>query len=148
MMPAYKTILTTTDFSDPALLGIRYAADLAAKLKCKLILAYVVEERLPALILAASPDPTAEIIESHRKHAEKTLADYAEEHLAGTGVETVVLQGFAHVAIVELARARKADLIVLGTHGHGFMSHVLMGSTTERVIHEAPCPVMVVPSRR
>jgi nucleotide-binding universal stress UspA family protein len=146
-MPEYNTILTTTDFSDPALLGVRYAADLAAKLKCKLILAYVVEEKLPALILAASSDPAEAIIESHRKHAEKSLAAYAEEHLSGTGVETVVLQGFAHVAIVELARARKADLIVLGTHGHGFMGHILMGSTTERVVHESPCPVMVVPSR-
>jgi nucleotide-binding universal stress UspA family protein len=146
-MPEYNTILTTTDFSDPALLGVRYAADLAAKLKCKLILAYVVEEKLPALILAASSVPAEAIIESHRKHAEKSLADYAGEHLSGTDVEAVVLQGFAHVAIVELARARKADLIVLGTHGHGFMGHILMGSTTERVIHEAPCPVMVVPSR-
>jgi nucleotide-binding universal stress UspA family protein len=146
-MPEYNTILTTTDFSDPALLGVRYAADLAAKLDCRLILAYVVEEKLPALILAASPDPAEAIIESHRKHAEKSLVAYAEEHLPGTAVETVVLQGFAHVAIVELARVRKADLIVLGTHGHGVMGHVLMGSTTERVIHEAPCPVMVVPSR-
>ena len=56
-MPEYNTILTTTDFSDPSLLGVRYAADLAAKLGCKLILAYVVEERLPARILAASPEP-------------------------------------------------------------------------------------------
>jgi nucleotide-binding universal stress UspA family protein len=125
---------------------VTYAVDLAAKLKCKLILAYVVEENLPALILAASSDPAEAILESHRKHAEQSLADYAAKHLVGSGVETVVLQGFAHVAIVELARARKADLIVLGTHGHGFMSHILMGSTTERVIHEAPCPVMVVPS--
>lgn len=146
-MPEYNTILTTTDFSDPSLLGVRYAADLAAKLECKLILAYVVEERLPALILAASPDPVDAILEGHRKRAEKNLAAFAAEHLSGSPVETVVLQGFAHVAIVELARARKADLIVLGTHGHGFMGHVLMGSTTERVIHESPCPVMVVPSR-
>ena len=64
----------------------------------------ILEEKLPALILAASPEPTEAILESHRKHAEKSLADYAEEHLAGTDVETVVMQGFAHVAIVELAR--------------------------------------------
>jgi len=147
-MPEYKTILTTTDFSDPALLGVRYAADLAAKLNCKLILAYVVEERLPALILAASSEPIDAIIESHREHAEKSLSEYAEEHLSGTEVETVVLHGFPHAAIVELARARTVDLIVLGTHGHGFVGRMLMGSTTERVIHEAPCPVMVVPSPR
>jgi nucleotide-binding universal stress UspA family protein len=146
-MPEYNTILTTTDFSGPALMGVKYAADLAAKLKGKLILAYVVEEKLPALILAASSDPVEAIVAGHRRHAETSLADYAEKHLSGTGVETVVVQGFAHVAIVELARARKADLIVLGTHGHGFVGRILMGSTTERVIHEAPCPVMVVPPR-
>ena len=44
-MPEYNTILTTTDFSDPSLLGVKYAADLAGKLGCKLILAYVVEEK-------------------------------------------------------------------------------------------------------
>jgi nucleotide-binding universal stress UspA family protein len=147
-MPEYSTILTTTDFSDPSLLGVQYAADLAARLKCKLILAYVVEERLPALILAASSEPAAAILESHRKRAEGSLADYAKEHLSGTSVERVVLQGSPPAAIVELARTRKVDLIVLGTHGHGFMGRVLMGSTTERVIHDAPCPVMVVPPRR
>jgi len=146
-MPEYKTILTTTDFSEASLLGVKYAADLAAKLKCRLVLAYVVEDKLPALILAASAEPAEAILEGYRKRAEKSLAEFIEEYLPGRPVETVVLQGFAHVAIVELARARRADLIVLGTHGHGVMGHVLMGSTTERVIHEAPCPVMVVPSR-
>jgi len=147
-MPGYKTILTATDFSGAALAGVLHAADLAKRFKSRLILAYVVEDRLPALILAASSQPADVIVENHRKHAEHSLESYAREHLAGVTVETIVLQGFAHEAIVELAKVREADLIVIGTHGHGFMEHILMGSTAERVLHRAPCPVLVVPSGR
>ena len=42
-------------------------------------------------------------------------------------------------------KERQADIIVVGMHGHGFMAHALSGSTSERVLHHAPCPVLVVP---
>ena len=55
---------------------------------------------------------------------------------------TSTLAGADQVSI----RTRDVDLFVLGTHGHGFVSHVLMGSTAERILHHAPCPVLVVPA--
>ena len=147
-MPEYKTIVATTDFSDQALSGVQHAAELARRLGSRLVLAYVVEDRLPALILAASSEPAETIIENHRRHAENSLEAYAREHLGGHRVETVVLQGFAHEAIVELARAKDADLIVVSTHGHGFLGHVIMGSTAERIVHRSHCPVLVVPPEK
>ena len=104
--------------------------------------------QFPPLVFAASSEPTDVILENHRRQAEAQLHSYAREHLEGLKVETVVLQGFPHEAIVEVARARGGDLIVVGSHGHGFMGRVLMGSTAERILHIAPCPVLVVPSGR
>jgi nucleotide-binding universal stress UspA family protein len=46
--------------------------------------------------------------------------------------------------IVRLAKERGADLIVMATHGHGFFTHAFLGSTTDRVLRRASCPVLVV----
>jgi nucleotide-binding universal stress UspA family protein len=141
----YNRILATTDFSDQALAGVRRAADLAVRFGAKLTVVYVVDDRLPALILAASSETTDATVEKYRARAEQTLAAYVEEHLADhDNVDSVVLTGSPHEAVVELARKAKTDLIVVGTHGHGFVGHVLMGSTAERILHQAPCPVLVV----
>src|SRR5262245_46765223 len=112
-MPEYKTIVTATDFSDAALAGVKHAASLAASFNSRLILVYVVDAHLPPLVFAASSEPTDVILESHRRHAERQLHSYAREHLEGLEVETMVLQGFPHEAIVEVARARGGDLIVV-----------------------------------
>ena len=108
-MPEYNTILTTTAFSDPSVLGVRFAADLAAKLKAKLILAYVVEESLPALILAASSEPAAAILEGHRKRAEQSLAEFTKEHLSGTSVQADQL---SRHRFTRTGRCRYQDFIV------------------------------------
>jgi nucleotide-binding universal stress UspA family protein len=143
-MSGYQTILVTTDFSDPSRRAVKEAARLAERLGSRLVLAYVVEDRLPPMILAISSRAPEAILEEHRRHAKASLADLAREQLPGREVETRVLQGVPHQAIVEFAREEKVDLIVMGMHGHGFVGHALAGSTTERVLHHAPCPVLVV----
>ena len=79
------------------------------------------------------------------------LGDEAERELtkikaglAGVTVTTEVLFGQPAMAIVEDATGNHADLIVMGTHGHGVMMHVLMGSVAERVVRTATCPVLTV----
>ena len=62
----------------------------------------------------------------------------------GNDVEVTVADGIAHLEIVRIAEERQVDMIVMATHGRGFISHALMGSTTERVLRRAPCPVLVV----
>jgi nucleotide-binding universal stress UspA family protein len=49
--------------------------------------------------------------------------------------------------IVRLAEERQADLVVMATHGRGFISHAILGSTAERVLRRAPCPVLIVRER-
>jgi nucleotide-binding universal stress UspA family protein len=62
----------------------------------------------------------------------------------GVALDTMVLRGRADEAIVQAARFKEADLIVLGSHGRTGLKRLLMGSVAERVIGQAPCPVLVV----
>ncbi len=96
------------------------------------------------MILAHTSETEDELIERHREQARKSLKQVAEQHLADRNVECVVRQGSDHQQIIALAKEVDADLIVMGMHGHGFLVHALAGSTTERVLHNAPCPVLVV----
>ena len=109
-----------------------------------LIVAYVVEDRLPPVILAHTPDVEG-LLQRHVETATRALDEYVAEHLPGRQVEKVIRQGIVHAEIVRLATERQADVIVVGMHGHGFLAHALAGSTAERVLHHAPCPVFVVP---
>jgi nucleotide-binding universal stress UspA family protein len=83
-----------------------------------------------------------------RQQARARLA--AIRPLAGLGenrITRVVATGVPHSAITEYAAAVHADLIVVGTHGYGPIKHLLLGSVAERVVRQAPCPVMTVPHR-
>ncbi|MEJ2431894.1 MAG: universal stress protein [Pseudolabrys sp.] len=57
-------------------------------------------------------------------------------------VRDVVIQGKPAPEIIRFAREHEVDMIVLGTHGRGLLDHALFGSTTERVVRKAPCPVL------
>lgn len=146
-MSEFDSILVTTDFSDAALAGVKTADRLAERLGSRLVLVYVVEDRLPPIIGSGGALDAEAILEQHQATAETNLEAYAQEHLPGHQVETAVLRGIPHSAIVAFAEERKAGFIVIASHGHGFLVSVLVGSTTERVIHHAPCPVVVVGSK-
>jgi nucleotide-binding universal stress UspA family protein len=65
----------------------------------------------------------------------------------GTVEKLLVRFGRSFHEITEAARTRKVDLIIISTHGYTGMKHALLGSTTERVVRHAPCPVLVVRQR-
>lgn len=140
----YRTILIPTDLSEPSQAAVSHAARLVRATGGKPVLTYVMEDRLPALIVAQSAKSKDELLEQHRRHAATSLQKVAEEQMQGLEVQCIVRSGVDYQEIVALAGEIDADLIVLGMHGHGFLVHALVGSTTERVLHHAPCPVLVV----
>jgi nucleotide-binding universal stress UspA family protein len=142
--PIYRTILVPTDLSEPSIHAVRHAAKLAAATGARLVLTYVMDAGIPAMILAHSAQTEQELLDRHREHAEQSLDNLAQAHLAGVAAEYVVRKGVAHQQIVALAEEIDADLIVMGMQGHGSLLHALGGSTTERVLHHARCPVLVV----
>lgn len=143
-MADYAKILVTTDFSERALAGVRHAGDLARRLGSTVVLLYVIEDELPPLMIGVSEERRREILEQHRERAAGELVGYATEHLAELPVRPEVVIGPAARRIVEAARDEKVDLIVMASRGYGPLGQVLLGSTTERVLNHAPCPVLVV----
>lgn len=142
-MSQWQVILTATDFSERSEVGVRTAADLAKRLGSQLVLAYAVEDRMPPVLDEAT---RKRAITEHRKLAESNLGVFAERVIPDAQPQLVVESGRPHEVILELARWRDIDLIVLATHGYGLVGQAFLGSTTERVIRRASCPVMAVKS--
>jgi nucleotide-binding universal stress UspA family protein len=138
-----KTILVTTDLSPGSAKAAAPAETLAAKLGAKLILLHVFEPFLPGSGHPVMPIDVDVVNQGSRERATRELEKLAGEHFRSKP-ETVVLQGSPRTEIVEFARERGVDLIVMATHGRGFVSHAILGSTTERVLRRAPCAVLVV----
>ena len=149
-MKHIQKILLTTDFSDCSRQAFDAAASLAGKFEAQILLVYVDDDRLPPLIgeFPTQGHQLAEIVASHRKRAAKELAKLAEELRPNLRVDEVMPCGTPHKEIVRTAEEHGADLIVMATHGRGFLAHALLGSTTERVLRHAPCPVLAVRAKK
>lgn len=143
-MTSFETIVLTTDFSEVSRRALDPARIMAEKFGSHIILVHVLEDRMPPFLEELLPD-SGEILGRQRERAVEALDRIAREDLdAGLSWETIVIIGIPHREIVEIARQKGADLIVMATHGRGPVGHALIGSTTERVLHRAPCPVMAV----
>ena len=80
-----------------------------------------------------------------RQNAAQRIAQLAKElPFSSVPYTEVVVVGRPWQEVTELARKMGVDLIIMGTHGYTGLKHVMMGSTAERVIRHAPCPVLVV----
>jgi nucleotide-binding universal stress UspA family protein len=139
-----KRILVPVDFSGNSTRALRYAHALALRFDAALHLIHVCE--VPTM-LTASMDAYALVYSDWSQRLGEQAEGELTELKAGLGgvtVTTEVLFGTPAIAITDDAQASGADLIVMGTHGHGIMMHVLMGSVAERVVRTAPCPVLTV----
>lgn len=137
-----KRILVPLDFSTNSARALDYAHSLAQKFGAALHLVHVCEVPGTASMDAyaiAYTDSSQRLGEE----AEKGLNEVARA-LTDVKVTTEVLFGRPASAIVEDATNNTADLIVMGTHGHGAVMHLLMGNVAERVVRASPCPVLTV----
>jgi nucleotide-binding universal stress UspA family protein/mono/diheme cytochrome c family protein len=144
MTPDIKTILVPVDFSMNSARALEYAHALATRFEASLHVIHVCE--VPSLA-TGSMDAYAIAYSNWSQQ----LGDEAERELlkvlpklTGVTATTEVLFGNPARAIVAAATARKSDLIVMGTHGHGVVMHALMGNVAERVVRTAPCPVLTI----
>lgn len=138
-----KTILVPTDFSTESRKALRYAAAFAESFSGQLILITVVE---PPTYADVDGFPLVLDFERIKARAEAKLESFWQsEGVDPDLVKRVVIRsGQPFNEIVEEANAQKADLIVIATHGYTGLKHTFLGSTAERVVRHAKCPVLVV----
>jgi nucleotide-binding universal stress UspA family protein len=139
-----ENILVAVDFSDSSKAALEYALSIADKFEAAVTLVHAVEPYIYQDDLALGT--TLEEIDArwNRKQKEKLEILRQSTVRNGTPSTVIVASGVAWTKIVETAKSRQADLIVIGTRGLTGLKHVLMGSTAERVVRHAHCPVMVV----
>lgn len=135
-----KRLLVPVDFSDCSTHALRFARDLAAPFQAELLLLYVVE---PA-VYPAELGVVVNIEQDLAERGAQQLTELAQRELPGVQYKTLVENGIAEGEITRVAETEQVDMIVMGTHGYGGIKHLLLGSTTERVIRSAPCPVLTV----
>ena len=143
-----KTILHPTDFSPASRPAFRKAIEMARKDRATLTLLHVMAPMIPAGNLYISPRTYDEWAAAATESAHKAMGGLLERaRAAGVKAKSIVVMGTPADAIVRTARTRRAELIVMGTHGRSGLSRVLLGSVASRVIATAPCPVLTVRSK-
>jgi len=144
-----RTVLACVDFSDTSIPVLDEAARLADALGARIALLYVQPmeaeyigidvgyvTHVPATGAAVQDRPAFGQLQQAARRLEAP----------GRTVETAFHEGQVVDAIIEEAEARDADVLVLGSHGHGALYHLLMGSVTESVLRQIKRPVLVVPA--
>jgi nucleotide-binding universal stress UspA family protein len=136
-------LLVPTDFSEASRAALEYAAALARAFQAGVLLVHVTE--LPYVEANLADVDTRAFEEGARAHAEEQLTRLTEaQRAAGLTIESRLLTGAAWHEVVTLAQEAGTELIVAGTHGYTGLKHALLGSTAERLVRHAPCPVLVV----
>jgi nucleotide-binding universal stress UspA family protein len=142
-----RSILVPLDFSQPSKEALEAAAGFARQFGTKLTLLNVVEP-------VATPDfayhplmmENDKIMAQSKRELERVPKS---EGVDSELVEKVLVRnGVPYREITDAARTLKVDLIVIATHGYSGLAHVFMGSTAERVVRHAECPVLVVRGRK
>ncbi len=142
---ALKRILVPLDFSPPSRRAVRFACEWAARFGSEVCLLHVLE---PMNAFAAFGDmpiaPPVLPFDFHEQARTELEKIARQEFPESTKVSVHLRDGAAYDQIAATAKELDADLIIIATHGHTGLSHVLLGSTAERVVRHAPCPVLTL----
>jgi len=145
METTIKKVLVPIDFSDYSKSALKYAVNFAKSFNAEIILVYVVEPVIypPDFSMGqiALPSITTEWDDRARDELQK-LAKSEINEIAN--VKTIIKTGKPFVEIIETAKEENIDLIIIATHGHSGVEHILFGSTAEKVVRKAPCPVLTL----
>lgn len=142
-----NTVLVPVDFSETAPLVLGVAERLAKLTGSRVHLLHVVQPLAEVVafepgMVGAVAYPGEPPVDAQRKRLETMAGGLADEGIDATAS---VVTGPVAEAVLEAADRESADWIVMGSHGHGALYHLLVGSATEAVLRRALCPVVVVP---
>jgi nucleotide-binding universal stress UspA family protein len=151
-------LLVAVDFSELADRVIGEAEKLAKNLSAELLLLHVIPSPSPIIDLLPDAETVLPGEELQKNENFLPFTDASESaklltiaaKLRGKGIDTsvIIAQNEEVTAIIEESEKNGADMIMLGSHGHGTLFHLLIGSVSEGVIRQASCPVIIVPSQK
>lgn len=158
MIPEIKRILYATDLSENARHAFAYAASLANRYQGKITVLHVLEElphsaqmRVAAIVgkekwQEMQKDNEGEVLSEVRTRVEEFCKDVGSDLADCPFIvdEIVVKSGIPVDEILDQSKATGCDMIVMGTHGHGIIGNVLMGSVARRVVRRSKIPVLVI----
>ena len=148
-MTPFNRILCPVDFSEHSRAALKHAADLARDLGSELILIHVVEPILYPVEYGMAPVPSEDLESQAAHNAEAELQKLVSQLAEGVSqTQTRVEFGRAEDCIVRFAELQGVGLVVLATHGLTGLKHMLLGSTAERIVRSASCPVLTIKVHR
>jgi nucleotide-binding universal stress UspA family protein len=138
----FEKILLAVDGSEHALLSARTAADLARTVSAKEFRIVVAYDFIPPYL----GEPNMQYVIDARMEDAKAILENA---IIAVGelpceIHTELIEGPSAEAILNVATTRKSDVIVMGSRGLGTLAGLLLGSTSQKVVAHAPCPVLIV----
>ena len=141
----FKKILFPTDFSVASDYAMSYAISMAKRYKAKFFLLHVVDTTYDISGFYIPHISAEKLMQEMEDAAEKKLTNIRSAISRRIKTcEIVVKSGIPHKEILKFAKDKGIDMIIMGTHGKAGLDHLLFGSTTERVLRQASCPVLTI----
>lgn len=143
MMEVIKKILVPVDFSDYSKHALRYAIDFAKHFNAEIVLISVIEPMIYPADFSMGQVAIPATDQNLHERIEKELEELEKQEIADkVKSKRIIKSGKPFYEINETAREENIDLIIIATHGHTGVEHLLFGSTAEKVVRKAPCPVL------
>ncbi|MCK9618142.1 MAG: universal stress protein [Lentimicrobiaceae bacterium] len=143
-----KNILVPVDFSDLSLEVINKAAEIAFAFKSKIWLIHIASLP-PAFVGFDMVSPADQTYQDEDLQQQERELQLLEKHVQDKGLDAraLLVKGLIVDSILEQAEKVESDLIVMGSHNHGFFYKTFLGSVSEGVMRKSKIPVLIVPEK-
>jgi nucleotide-binding universal stress UspA family protein len=143
---SFKKILVPVDFSTCSGAALDYALRLGKELGAELevVHAFEIPTFVPPHVVVVMGEVEASLSEHAEREARQQLEAFLQSHGVGKETKRELLLGPPALTVLERLSSNNVDLVVMGTHGRTGLSRWVMGSTAEKILRGAPCPVLTV----
>lgn len=140
-----KKILFPTDFSEYSAVAQDYCISIAKKFDAQIYILHVIEIFLPDPDYLSIYGDIDKLYKEFEAEAKKYMTQLVnDKQFASLKLQSHITIGKPFLEIIKYAKETNIDLIVMGSHGKSGLNHILFGSTADKVVTKAPCPVLTV----
>ena len=144
-MKTFEKILIAIDFSENSEFAFEYALTLAMQFQSELMIMHVINEPVDLRGFYVPHISFEQLEKEIEEGAEKMMQKFCQSRMgAYSNYQTTIVTGIPYEEIIKKAEDTGSSLIVLGTHGRTGLDHLIFGSTAERVVRSASCPVLTI----